>query len=109
MSARLLGRTTLDALAPVFAGRTHEGSAFEVFDRLAGIDPLVWQAVFPPSWKDYRYFRTLEETFAEEFPPRYLVLREAAAAGTAPGAAPVRVSRSLSRRVDTSPEPARNR
>ncbi len=69
--------------APVFTGRTRGGSGFEVFDRLAGIDPILWQTAFPPSWKDYRYFQTLEETFADQFPPRYLVLREAGPTETA--------------------------
>ncbi len=72
----VIAAPVLDTLAPVFSGRTRGGSRFEVFDRLAGIDPLVWQTVFPTSWKDYRYFQTLEETFADQFPPRYLVLHE---------------------------------
>ena len=76
MSTPALTAVTLDPLAPVFTGRTRSGAAFEVFDRIAGIDPLLWQTVFPPSWKDYRYFQTLEETFGGEFPQRYLVLRE---------------------------------
>ena len=46
-----------------------------MFDRLASVDPLTWQTAFPTQWKDYRYFQTLEETFAREFPQRYLVLR----------------------------------
>lgn len=66
---------------PVFQGRTRTGNSFEVFDRIAKIDPLAWQTVFPPSWKDYRYFQTLEETFAEQFPSRYLVLREPTGVG----------------------------
>ncbi len=61
--------------APVFAGRTLSGHVYEVFDRIACLEPLVWQSAFPTGWKDYRYFQTLEETFAREFPQRYLVLR----------------------------------
>lgn len=63
--------------APVFAGRAPGGHGFEVFDRIEAIAPETWQAMFRPHWKDYRYFQTLEETFAEEFPQRYLVLRDA--------------------------------
>ena len=74
MSATL-DAPVLETSAPVFAGRTRAGCAFEVFDRLACLDPLLWQAAFPAHWKDYRYFQTLEETFADEFPQRFLVLR----------------------------------
>ncbi len=42
---------------------------------MACLDPLLWQTAFPTGWKDYRYFQTLEEIFAHEFPQRYLVLR----------------------------------
>ena len=78
MSATISQPAVRDASVPVFAGRTRSGAAFEVLDRIAGIDPVVWQTVFPPSWKDYRYHQTLEETFSHEFPPRYLVLRKPA-------------------------------
>ena len=74
MSA-LLDLPILETSTPVFAGRTRSGHAFEVFDRIASLDPVVWQTAFPFNWKDYRYFQTLEETFAQEFPQRYLVLR----------------------------------
>ena len=74
MSATL-DAPVLETSARVFAGRTRSGHAFEVFDRIAGLDPLVWQAAFPARWKDYRYHQTLEETFSREFPQRYLVLR----------------------------------
>ena len=71
----------LETSAPVFAGRTRSGHAFEVFDRIGCLDPLVWQTAFPSGWKDYRYFQTLEETFSREFPQRYLLLRRAPADG----------------------------
>ena len=90
MSATLLTAAAPDTLAPVFTGRTSSGAAFEVLDRIAGIDPVLWQTIFPPSWKDYRYHQTLEETFAREFPPRYLVLRERPETGTFAGAPAVR-------------------
>jgi hypothetical protein len=64
---------------PVFAGRTRSG-AFEVYDRIECVGPERWRAFFEPHWKDYRYYQTLEETFAREFPQRYLVLRDAAGA-----------------------------
>lgn len=76
MSATLTASVTLDRSEPVHTGRTGSGCVYEVFDRLAGIDPILWQAAFPPAWKDYRYYQTLEETFAGEFPARYLLLRE---------------------------------
>ena len=74
MSATLTS-PVLETSAPVFAGQTPSGHRFEVLDRIACLDPLLWQAAFPVSWKDYRYYQTLEETFAREFPQRYLVLR----------------------------------
>ena len=85
-----LTNAAFDTSAPVFTGRTSAGVAFEVFDRIAGIDPVVWQTVFPSSWKDYRYYQTLEETFAGEFPPRYLVLRGRTTANPFRDAAAVR-------------------
>lgn len=66
------------APAPVFAGTAPGGGRFEVFDRIEAIAPETWRAMFRPHWKDYRYYRTLEETFAAEFPQRYLILRDAA-------------------------------
>lgn len=90
MSTSLIRHAVLEASAPVFTGRTPAGSRFEVFDRIAGIDPLLWQTLFPSSWKDYRYFQTLEETFAEQFPARYLVLWEAGAPSASPGLTSVR-------------------
>ena len=51
-----------------------------MLDRIDAIDPGLWRALFPPHWKDWRYFRTLEETFPDEFPQRYLLLREGARA-----------------------------
>ena len=91
MSAPVTNAAILETSAPaVFAGRTRSGAAFEVYDRITGIDALVWQTVFPPSWKDYRYYQTLEETFAREFPTRYLVLREAISEHGFPGPASVR-------------------
>ncbi len=64
--------------APIFAGRLRKnGGSFEVFDRIEAIAPETWRALFRPHWKDYRYYQTLEETFADEFPQRYLVLRDA--------------------------------
>ena len=47
-----------------------------MLDRIDAIDPELWRAMFPPHWKDWRYFRTLEETFHDEFPQRYLLLRD---------------------------------
>ena len=63
--------------APVFAGRVR-AARFEVYDRIEAIDPDVWRSLFRPHWKDYRYYQTLEETFAEQFAQRYLVLRDEA-------------------------------
>ena len=63
---------------PVFAGRVasrHGDLEFEVYDRIAQVGPVLWQKCFPAHWKNYFYYHTLEETFAEEFPQRYLVLR----------------------------------
>ena len=63
---------------PVFTGQTgpENGSLeFEVFDRIEQIGPRLWEQCFPPHWKDYAYHQTLQETFAIEFPQRYLVLR----------------------------------
>ncbi len=62
---------------PVFSVRLRGGWTADVFDRVAAIDPALWQAMFPPHWKDYAYHQTLEETFPEEFPARYLVLNNA--------------------------------
>ena len=45
-----------------------------MFDRIDAINLELWRAMFPPHWKDRRYFHTLEETFPDEFPQRYLVL-----------------------------------
>jgi hypothetical protein len=63
--------------AALFVGRTGSGQTFIVVDRIAEIDPITWAQVFPAHWKDYRYYQTLEETFAGEFPQRYLVLQSA--------------------------------
>ena len=63
------------ATPPVFAGRLAAGWTFEVFDRTSAIDADLWTECFPPHWKDQRYYRTLEETFARQFLQRYLVLR----------------------------------
>ena len=90
MIATAANTASVDTFAPVFTGRTPAGAVFEVFDRIAAIDPVTWQTVFPPSWKDYRYHQTLEETFAREFPPRYLVLRAPASAAAFPDASPIR-------------------
>ncbi len=61
--------------APVFHRRLQNGWVCEVVDRIEAIEPETWAAMFPPHWKDWRYFRTLEETFPTEFPQRYLLLR----------------------------------
>lgn len=74
MSAAILGPAARPA--PVFAGRAPGGGSFEVFDRIEAIAPETWRPLFRPHWKDYRYYQTLEETFAGEFPQRYLVLRD---------------------------------
>jgi hypothetical protein len=60
--------------AALFVGRTGAGQTFTVVDRIVEIDPVLWATIFPAHWKDYRYYQTLEETFADEFPQRYLVL-----------------------------------
>ena len=60
--------------APVLAGRLRGGWTFEVYDSLAALDPTLWRTLCPPGWKDDRYHRTLEETFAGEFAQFYLVL-----------------------------------
>ena len=73
-------------VAPVFAGRLETGWIFEVFDRAEALPADLWEEFFPPHWKDQRYYRTLEETFSDQFPQRYLVLRE-----IGDGAAPPRV------------------
>ncbi|MBV9657009.1 MAG: GNAT family N-acetyltransferase [Verrucomicrobia bacterium] len=70
-----------DLLAPAppdFSCPTADGCTAEIFDRLDAIDPDVWQALFPPHWKDRRYYATLAETLADDFPPRYLVLKDRA-------------------------------
>ena len=61
---------------PAFAGRVGSRWTFEVFGCVDDLEPGWWDAFFPPHWKDQRYYRTLEETFAGQFPQRYLVLRE---------------------------------
>ncbi len=79
-------RSLVDArpAAPIFAGRLGAGWKFEVFDRADALATGLWEEFFPPHWKDQRYYRTLEETFADQFPQRYLVLRQEGD-GTAPG------------------------
>ena len=73
MSTAVLTRL---ASTPVFTGRLRDGGSFEVFDRLTALDPALWRNLFPSDWKDDRYYRTLEETFSEEFPQYYVVLRD---------------------------------
>ncbi len=73
---------------PVFAGKCGGengggGLVFEVYDRIIQLGPDLWRRCFPAHWKDYLYYLTLEETFAAEFPQRYLVLREESAGGGA--------------------------
>ena len=75
LSAPLL-RKVRPAAKAVFTGRVGSGWTFEVYDRAEDLGPEFWEAFFPAHWKDYRYYRTLEETFSGEFPQRYLVLRE---------------------------------
>lgn len=70
---------------PVFTGQTrtgHSGLEFEVFDRIEQIGSRLWEQCFPPHWKDYTYYQILQETFAAEFPQRYLVLRAPGKTGT---------------------------
>ena len=67
--------SSLGAYPPVSAGRLTAGWTFEVFDRADAFGAEKWAEQFAPHWKDQRYYRTLEETFAEEFPQRYLTLR----------------------------------
>jgi hypothetical protein len=69
--------------AALFVGRTGSGQTFTVVDGIAKIDPLAWATVFPGHWKDHRYYHTLEETFADQFPQRYLVLENAGMGGVA--------------------------
>lgn len=64
-------------VAPVFTGGTRFGGV-ELFDRVAGVPADLWRALFPPHWKDRRYYETLEETFAQGFEQRLLVLRDLA-------------------------------
>ena len=84
---RMAGPSRLDEApsgSPVFAGEIGAekgGLIFEVYDRIEQIGPAVWQRYFPAHWKGYSYYQTLEETFAGEFPQRYLVLREPAPDG----------------------------
>jgi hypothetical protein len=66
-------RTTGERAA-LFVGRTRQGQTFTIVDRISEIDPIAWAMSFPSHWKDYRYYQTLEETFAGEFPQRYLIL-----------------------------------
>ena len=73
MSTALLPRL---APSPVFAGRLRDGWTFEVFDAVVALDPGLWRTLCPAGWKDDRYHRTLEETFADEFPQFYLVLKD---------------------------------
>ena len=67
---RCLSAATASILAPepVLAGALSAGWSFEAFDRLDALDPAVWRARFPDVWKDERYYRTLEETFAGRIP-----------------------------------------
>lgn len=69
-------REVVPTSTPVFTGRLGSGWAFEVYDRVEDLGAELWETFFPAHWKDHRYYRTLEETFAREFPQRYLVLRE---------------------------------
>ncbi len=66
---------SLGATAPVFTGRLAADWTFEVYDRADAFGAERWTEQFVPHWKDQRYYRTLEETFAGEFPQRYLALR----------------------------------
>ena len=68
--------STILAPSQVFAGRLSSGWSCEVFDRVDAVDPAFWRAQLPEGWKDERYYRTLEETFAGEFSQFFLVLRD---------------------------------
>ncbi len=70
-------RTEAAAVPPVFSCSTPLGVA-EIYDRIDAIGPAVWQALFPPHWKNFAYYRTLADTLSAEFPQRYLVLKNAA-------------------------------
>ncbi len=61
---------------PVCAGQLPGGWTFEVFDRADAFGAGNWTDLFAPHWKDQRYYRTLEETFAGEFVQRYLALQD---------------------------------
>ena len=71
--------TTTFATLPspsVFAGGLPEGWSFEVYDSAAALGPQLWRTLFPPGWKDERYYQTLEETFQGEFSQFYVVLKQ---------------------------------
>ena len=56
--------------------RPHAGWTFEVLGRADALGADQWTGFFPAHWKDQRYYRTLEETFAGQFAQHYLVLRD---------------------------------
>jgi hypothetical protein len=54
---------------PLFAGK-----GFQVFARAADVDPDIWQTAFGNDHKDFKYYRLIEETLANDFTFRYMVL-----------------------------------
>ena len=60
------------------AATSHRETAWtsEVLPHAGGVRADEWSGLFPAHWKDQRYYRTLEETFAGEFVQRYLLLRD---------------------------------
>lgn len=72
--AVIADRIAAVTIPPIFSCSAPFGVA-EIYDRLDAIDPIVWQALFPPHWKNFAYYRTLADTLSAEFPQRYLVLK----------------------------------
>lgn len=53
--------------------RLADGEAL-IYSRAADIDPVIWEAAFGHTHKDYEYYRLLEDTMREGFTYRYLLL-----------------------------------
>jgi multidrug transporter EmrE-like cation transporter len=50
------------------------GGSGLVYAQAAGIDPAIWEAAFGQTRKDYEYYRLLEDTMADGFVYRFLLL-----------------------------------
>jgi Acetyltransferase (GNAT) domain len=59
---------------PALAAPHVEGPGFRVFSRAAEVDPEIWRAAFGDDQKDFEYYRLIEETLANDFAFRYMVL-----------------------------------